>query len=272
MNKEKVGNINMFLCYSKITIKSWFQYRIDALLRSLAVFCREAVNVTAIYITLLTFGNINGWNTYELLYLYSIIFLTYGMLILFFTGLRDFERMVQEGTFDRFILRPRGLLFQVISSNADWFAAIGHGGLGLFLFLYSAQKVNIVWNIHNIIYYIVIIIGGVLIQGAIFLFFASCSFYFVKTSNMRELCYWNMRKFAGYPISVFPKLIQGILIYIIPFAFVNYFPVQYSLRKADMAYYNEMFVYLNPLVGSAMMGLAYFYWLYSIRHYSSTGN
>lgn len=258
--------------YTKTTAKSWFQYRVDAMLRSLAVFLRESTGVIVIYFTLLKFDDLNGWNIHELLFLYSLLFLTYGIMIIFFTGLRDFGQMVRSGNFDRFILRPRGLLFQLIFANADWFAAVGHGGLGLVLFVVSAGKVGVTWNFGTILYYVLAVAGGVLIQGAVFLFLATLNIYLLETGSLKELLYYNMRKFAGYPISIFHKAIQFIIIYIMPFAFVNYFPAQYLLRKDDMALYPQAFLYLTPAVGVGMYLLAYLFWRFSVRYYKSSGN
>ncbi len=271
-NNSNDNSFYMFLYYAKNTIKSWFQYKVDACMRSLAVFLREAAGIVVIYLTLMTFDNINGWKPNELLFLFSLLFLTYGVLIIFFTGLRDFENMINNGGFDRFILRPRGLLFQVIASNADWFAAIGHGGLGITLFIISAGEIGISWNLKTILYYIAVVIGGVLIQGAIFLVMASLSFYFIKSRNISEVFYWNVRKFAGYPISIFPKIIQYIMMYIVPFAFVNYFPAQYFLRKSDMNQYPLLFMYITPVVGIVLYLSAYVFWRKSLFHYKSTGN
>ncbi len=272
MNYSKDNAVYMFLYYTKNTIKSWFQYKLDACVRSLAVFMREATGIIVIYLTLMTFDNINGWEPNELLFLFSLIFLTYGVLVILFTGLRDFEGTVNNGTFDRFILRPRGLLFQVIASNADWFAAIGHGGLGITLFVISAGRIGVVWNISTILYYITAVIGGILIQGAIFLVTASLSFYLIKSGNIRDVFYWNIRRFAGYPISIFPKIIQYIMIYVVPFAFVNYFPAQYLLRKSDMSQYPRIFMLIAPFVGIVMYAMAYLFWRFSIRYYKSSGN
>jgi ABC-2 type transport system permease protein len=169
-------------------------------------------------------------------------------------------------------LRPRGLLFQIIASDSDWFAAIGHGGLGVFLFLLSANRIGVHWRPATIAYYFAAIVGRVLIQGAIFLGFAALSFRFMKTESLREVAYWNVRKFAVYPISVFPKFIQGIVIYAVPFAFVNYFPAQFILRKQDMAQYPEFFMYITPIVGVSLYVLAYFFWKTSLRQYQSSGN
>jgi len=268
----KNDTLSMFLYYTKTTIKSWFQYKVDAVLRSLTVFLREATGLIVIYFTLLKFGDINGWNIDEMLFLFSLLFVTYGILIIFFTGLRDFGGTIQNGSFDRLMLRPRGLLFQVIAINSDWFAAIGHGFLGITLFIISANKVRILWNLQTIMYYIFAVIGGVLIQGAIFLFIASLNFYLIKTDNLKEIFYWDMRKFAGYPISIFHKVIQWLLMYVVPFAFVNYFPAQFLLKKEDMANYPLIYMYITPFIGIILYLISYYFWKLSVRFYNSTGN
>ena len=264
--------LRLFLHYSSITIKSRFQYKIDALFRSLAVFLRESSGIIIIYFMLLKFDDINGWNINELLFLFSFLFFTYGLLILFFTGFRDFEKMVNRGDLDRFLLRPRGLVFQIIASNADWFATIGHGCLGLLLFTYSATQINIDWNAALIAYCVVAIISGVLIQGALFLFIASLSFTLIRVTNIRNILYWNTRKFAGYPLSIFHGSLQFFLTYIVPFAFVNYFPAQFILRKEDLSDFPIIYIYIAPCVGFVLYALSYCYWRYSLRFYKSTGN
>lgn len=268
----KNDTIHLAVVYTRTVMKSWFQYSVDAVLRSLAVFFREAVGIIVIYFSMLKFDTLNGWNIHELMFLFSLLFLTYGILIIFFTGLRDFGKTVRNGGFDRIILRPRGLFSQLIFSDADWFAAIGHGGLGIVLFVISAGKVGIRWNVGTVAYYIVAVIDGVLIQGAIFVFLAALNIYLLDTNSLKELFYWNMRKFAGYPTSIFHKAIQLCMIYVVPFAFVNYFPAQYLLRKEDMADYPAIYMYLTPAVGVVLYLAAYGFWRYSIRFYKSSGN
>lgn len=268
----KNDTLHLSAVYTKMIIRSWFQYKVDALLRSLAVFLREATSIIVVYFTLLKFDSLNGWNIYEMLFLFSLVYVTYGILIIFFTGLRDFGGTVRSGGFDRYILRPRGLLYQLIFANADWFAAAGHGGLGILLFILSALKIGVVWTPLSVLYYVFAIMGGVLIQGAIFLFIATLNIYLLETSSIQEVFYWNARKFAGYPISIFHKVIQFAMIFVIPFAFVNYFPAQFLLRKDDMSAYPTIFMYLTPVVGMIMYLLAYWFWRISIKYYKSSGN
>lgn len=92
------------------------------------------------------------------------------------------------------------------------------------IFILSANNVGVEWNAATILYYVISIASGVLIQGAVFLFFSAISIYFIETQSLKEIMYWNLRKFAGYPISIYNKFIQSLLIFVVPFAFVNYFP------------------------------------------------
>ncbi len=267
-----MGEMRIALQSLKMSIRGRLQYRVDALVATLAVFVRESANIIVIYLALLKFDKINGWNIDEMLFLFSILFLTYAIVVALFADLRDFSSMIREGRFDRLMIRPRGLLFQLILNNADVLATAGHGTLGILLFVISAGRVGIEWNAVTIIYYVSAIIGGVLIQGGIFIFFSALSFYFVETNSIREIFYWNMRKFAGYPISIYSKVIQIVMIYVVPFAFVNYFPAQYLLRKEDMALYPEVYMYMAPLVGIVIYLLAYGFWRVSVKRYGSTGN
>lgn len=264
--------LKIALQYLKRSIKVRMQYRADTVMATFAVFLRESTGIIVIYLTLLKFGMLGDWNVNELLFLYSILFLTYAFVVVLFADLRDFSRMIREGRFDRLMITPRGLLFQLISNNADIMAALGHGTLGIILFVFTANNVGIVRNLPTILYYVCAIIGGVLLQGGIFIFFSSLSFFFVETNSLRNIFYWNMRRFAGYPISIFNKIFQVIMIYVVPFAFVNYFPAQFLLRKEDMAQYPEVFMYIAPIVGLAVYGLAYIFWRFSVKHYKSTGN
>lgn len=267
MNALKV----MLKCY-QMRVKASFQNRVDAWLCTIGVFFREATSIMVIYFTLIKFDYINGWNIEEMMFLFSLLFLTYSIVVVLFADLRNFSYFVNMGKFDRIMLTPRGLLIQLISNNSDVVASLGHGLLGIVLFIMSANKVGITWNIEVIVYYVAAVAGGVLLQGGIFIIISCFAFRFIETESLREVFYWNVRRFAGYPISIYHKAIQMLMIYVVPFAFVNYFPAQFLLRKADMAAYPIVYLYIAPLVGVVVYLIAYIFWRYSVKYYTSTGN
>ncbi|UJF36378.1 ABC transporter permease [Paenibacillus hexagrammi] len=101
---------------------------------------------------------------------------------------------------------------------------------------------------------------------------ASFSFWSVKTENLRNLIFFNGRRIAGYPISFYPGLIQKLLIFFIPFSFVNYFPAQFFLHKEEAQPFWSGYMYMTPIVGAGMFVLVYIIWSYGVKRYTSTGN
>jgi ABC-2 type transport system permease protein len=150
------------------------------------------------------------------------------------------------------------------------FAAVGHGGLGVVLLILSANRVNIVWSVPNILYLFVTVISGVIIQASIFLLVAALNFWVIKTDNLLNAVFYSPRKFAGYPINIFPRWIQDILIFVLPFAFVNYFPVQFFLQKSDD--FPAVFSYLTPAVAAVLAVVSLAFWSVSIKRYTGTGH
>jgi len=90
--------------------------------------------------------------------------------------------------------------------------------------------------------------------------------------NIRDFAFFTTRRFSGYPLSIYPGFIKKILIYVIPFAFVNYFPAQYFLRKSDMVNYWSGFMYITPILGIILITAAGLVWKQSLKSYKSTGN
>jgi len=252
-------------------MKATLEYKLDKSLLAVAVLVRELINVTIMYLILNRFVRIKGWEMNELFFLYSFLFLSYSICVFFSTGIRDFDMLVRNGDFDRFLLRPFGLISQIIVHNVDYPAFIGHGSIGVILFFRTANAVGIQWNLHNIIYCILALAGGTLIQISLMIIASSFSFLTINATNLRNLIFFNSRRFVGYPISFYPALIQKFLIFIIPFAFVNYFPAVFLLDKQEELVYGGFF-YLTPVVGLIFLGLSICFWKYGLKKYVSTGS
>lgn len=264
--------LRLFLKYFQLTLKVTLQYKFDRVLIAAAVMIREMAGVIILILMLNRFVMIKGWQIDEILFLYSFLFLSYSLFVFFFTGIRDFEDLVYSGEFDRLLVRPVGILFQVIASKVDYTAALGHGVLGIILLQKTASQLGIEWTASGILFYILMLLGGALIQASIFMIASTFCFWTVRTTNLRNMLFFNSRKIAAYPLSFYPGLIQKFLIYVIPFGFVNYFPAQYFLKKPEMNEFWSGFMFLNPVVAAVLFALVCLVWNYGLKHYSSTGN
>ncbi|UJF31359.1 ABC transporter permease [Paenibacillus hexagrammi] len=151
---------SLFLRYTKLTLKTTLEYKFDRTLITVAIFCREMISVAVMFLILLRFLHIKGWEMNELMFLYSFLFLSYSLFVFLFAGVRDFDYMVHSGEFDRFLTRPLGLLFQIIASRVDYPATLGHGIVGIVLFVNTAFGVGIHWTWANILFYITALLGA----------------------------------------------------------------------------------------------------------------
>ncbi|WP_145332827.1 ABC transporter permease [Paenibacillus xylanexedens] len=267
-----IGDVKLFLKYFHLTLKVTLQYKFDRSLIAAAVLIRELSGVIILILLLNRFVEIRGWDINEVLFLYSFLFLSYSLFVFFFTGIRDFEDLVYSGEFDRYLVRPVGILFQVVASRVDYTAALGHGVLGIILLRSTASQLQIEWTAGQIGFYLVMLMGGALIQASIFMLASSFCFWTVKVTNLRNMLFFNSRKIAAYPLSFYPGIIQKVLIFVMPFGFVNYFPAQFYLEKPEMDVYWKDMVFLNPLVAAVMFGIVFLVWKQGLRRYSSTGN
>lgn len=258
--------------YFQMTLKMNFQYKFDRLVTTFAVLIRESANVIVILLMLYQVKEIRGWQQNELLFLYSFLFLSYSVFVFFFTGIRDFEDVIYSGQLDRFLVRPVGVMFQVIASKVDYTAAVGHGGIGIALFVYTSGKLGISWNVVKILYFLVCILGGAVIQAAIFMITACFSFWTIKTTSIRNMLFFNSRRFAAYPLSFYPNVIKILLNCVIPFAFVNYYPTQFFLHKDRFEGIGQVLLYLNPVIASVLFYIVYQIWRRGLKQYGSTGN
>ena len=80
----------------------------------------------------------------------------------------------------------------------------------------------------HIVLFIVSIFAGAMIYTAIKLFFASLSFWIKRSGPFLQVAY-EMADFAKYPTEIYAKVIQCIITWSIPFAFVAYLPASYFL-------------------------------------------
>jgi ABC-2 type transport system permease protein len=262
-----VSYMRLYGKFLRMTMMARMQYKLDTLLLSLAVFVRESVTVVALWFILNKVSTIQGWDMGELLFMYSFVFLTYSLCILIFTGVRDFESIANHGEFDVYMTKPLRPLFQVIARRSDVMATFGHGILGILLFIYAAQRTSLEFDFQNIIVLILAIIGGVLLQGGLLLFIAALTFWTTKSSEIQNLLFYQMRGFIAYPISIYPTFVRYLLTYIIPFAFVSYYPAQYFYSEHALLY-----GLVTPFVAVLVFSLALFVWKMGLRRYSSTGH
>ena len=258
--------VKLFIESIKLNIKSQIEYKASFMINSISqlfVFFSYYFMILALFNK---FNNIKGFTLYEILLCFSIIHLGFAFNETFFRGIDRFEDYIIDGGLDRFLVRPRGILFQALSAQIDLIKSLKIIQ-AIIILIISLINLDIVWNISKVIVLILCILSSILIFFGIFILTASYCFVTVQGLEVKNLFTDGGKHMAQYPIGIYRKGIVFVFTFIIPYAFINYYPLLYFLDKSNNTLYMFspllVLIFLVPCLLSFKIGL---------KHYSSTGS
>ncbi|MBN2239794.1 MAG: ABC-2 family transporter protein [Dehalococcoidales bacterium] len=253
-------------------LKAMLEYRPAFATDMLTNILNYSMMYVGIWILLDKFRMINGWTLYEVLFLFNMNMFSYALgSFIFRNAIYGMDDMVRRGEFDIVLIRPvNSLLYLVFGRpNPSYF---GHMLLGIVMFGICFANLDIEWTVLKVVFFILMLTGAVFIQMAMYLFTGSLNFWVVRTQSIFETLTWTFRNFIEYPISIYGKVLQVILTFVIPFAFINFYPSQYFLEKQGDYLFHPVLQYLVLPVGLLLFFLAYRLWVAGINRYESTGS
>ncbi|MNR23971.1 hypothetical protein D3C85_1410250 [compost metagenome] len=134
------------------------------------------------------------------------------------------------------------------------------------------KNLHIAWSPINILFLVLVLLGGALIQGAAFLFTSVPAFWITNNTALIDLFMFDLKRFVQYPISAYSKFIQVLLTLILPYAFINFYPAQFFLGKNDFLMFHPWIQFLTPVLGVILFTCALMFFYKGIKYYNSTGS
>ena len=260
-----IYNIKLYFLMFFASIKSMVEYRVDFLVGMISQILYELIEIIFIIIVFKNTNAINGWTFYEVLLLCGLLNIALGYVDLFFDEMYEVgPHYVKDGSFDLIMLRPIHPIISVMSKSQS-LTAFGYIVIGLVMSVLSLIKLNIVINIQTILFLLFITLIGGIIIGAIITILCVTSFW-VMDSNEIMWSAFTMYKFSEYPLSVYNNFIKFILIFILPFAFVSFFPASYLLNKNY-----GLLSFMAPIIAIIFWVIAVKLWNWGLKHYKSSG-
>lgn len=216
----------------KVLIAQFFkvilQSKVDFLMGLLGFFLTQVMGIMFLYLVFEQIPSLQGWSLEQLIFIYGFAQIPRGIDHLFTDNIWLVAwRLVINGGFDRYMLRPMNLFFQVISEKLQP-DALGELLVGFILVITSLRKGIVVVDGVHILLFFVSICAGAVIYTSIKLFFAALAFWMKISGPFLQVAY-EMADFAKYPTEIYAKAVRFVITWIIPFAFVAYFPASYFL-------------------------------------------
>lgn len=221
--KEIYLNIQMTFKLFIASLKSMMIYKFDFVVGILSQSVYQLIELIFIFIVFGRNDNIGGWNIYQVLLLYGILNMSLGVNDFIFDEMYQIgPKLVRTGKFDIFMLRPIHPILSVIG-NTKSVTAVGYIIIGMAIAAYALINLNIAITLPLVLMLIYFaIMGGAIIGGVI----STIAIVGLWIYNSNEII-WStfiMYKFAQYPLNIYNIVIRTILTFVIPYAFVSYYP------------------------------------------------
>lgn len=257
--------MKLYLKALKLHLMSELEYKasfIASFLSQILVFFSYYFVILALFNK---FDNIACFSMYEVLLCFSIIQFGFAFNEVFARGIDQFDKLIVSGRFDLLLLRPKNIILQVLLNDSD-FVKISRLIQAIIVMVIALSNLHIEYNVFKIIALLLMFISAIVIFFGVLILAASYCFITIQGLEVRNVITNGGKSMAQYPIGIFNKGFLFVFTFIIPYAFVNYYPLLYFLGKSDNILYAFspllVFIYLIPCILAFNLG---------VKKYSSVG-
>ncbi|MCB0317839.1 MAG: ABC-2 family transporter protein [Bdellovibrionales bacterium] len=259
----------IYTLYFAQSLKTRLAYAVDFLALMFASMIITASGI--LFVVFLIDGknvtSIGSWSRDEILFIYGISTIATALFSFVSSNLYQFgERWIIQGEFDRVLVRPLNSLCQVLFESFN-LESIGSLVVGFGIVFFSAGRLDISFSLLDYIWLILSTISGGVIITSVFVIVTSFSFHFEDRVGLSPPVF-NMMMFSRYPLPIFNKGVQFLLMWILPFAFAGFFPSTHFLNRNGF----ELYCYATPVMAVILTFIANLFWNFGVSRYSSVGN
>lgn len=259
-------NMKLYLRFLVIHIKSLMQHKVSFLLTTLGQFLISFNVFLGIYFMFQRFHRLQGYEFSEVLLCFSIVLMGFTIAETFVRGFDQFAGTIANGEFDRILLRPRNEIFLVLAGKIE-LSRIGRLLQAIIILFYAVTTTNITWSPDKAITLVLMIIGGSVVFGSLFVIYASICFFTLEGLEFMNILTDGGREFGMYPLDIYGKGVLKFCTYFVPYALFQYYPFLYLTGRTT----NKLYMLL-PVASCAFAIPTYFIWRFGVRHYKSTGS
>jgi len=215
--------------------------------------------------------SLGGWSGVEVALLFGISGVPFGLADITISQVETASRHIKAGTFDLFLLRPLPALLH-LSATEFALRRLGRVLQPLVVLVVALVLAPIDWNVETVALLVVTIPSGTLIFGSVWVVTSSISFWTVEGQEMANAFTYGGALATSYPVDILGTWLRRILTFLLPLAFVAYFPVARMVGRDEPLGLPSAIAWATPFVALASVLVARTVWTLAVRHHRSTGS
>ena len=225
------SSVYLHLCAADV--RSQMQYRVSYLLLASGTFVSLFLEFVTIVIFFQRFPTLGGWSIGEVAFIYGLASMAFGLAEMISGGFDHFSSLILRGDFDRLLVRPVSPFAQVFSQEFQLrrFARISQG---IVVFLIGLGLLDApVWTLGKLAYLALSLVSGAAVYVGLFIIGATLCFWTIQTTEIVNIFTHGGTEMVQYPMTIYPDWFRRFFIFVIPLAFVTYYPALYMLGRSD---------------------------------------
>jgi ABC-2 type transport system permease protein len=256
---------NVYVQAFMTSLQTKLEYRADFFMGVGAALSLQAAGLGMLGVVLSQIPSLAGWSGMQVALLFGLTTAVQGLSELLFNHIWYMPTYVIRGQIDRLLSYPvKSLPFFLLTSPE--LHAFGNLAGGILIYAFASARLGQPWWAYAMLPYW-IVCGCLVHTSALVLCGAMC--FLIKGQRGQQ--YWVVNALlqaTRYPVSVFPNPMQVVLLFVMPFAAMNYLPVGWTLGQASA--FSALAV--PALAAGLGTWLAFKAWDYGLSKYESTGS
>ncbi|WP_158844572.1 ABC transporter permease [Saccharothrix deserti] len=260
--------------YAKLVgarLRGQMSYRTSFVLQCVAQAVAQLTELVIILVLFSRISALGGFSVHEVVLMYAIAGTAFGIADMVAGQLDELPTYIRTGTFDVLLLRPLGTLAQMMASDLH-LRKIGRVVGGVAALAYALSHNDIAWSPFTALLVVVAPISGAVIFAAIWVVANAVCFWVVDGQELANTVTYGSNAFTSYPTTVYGPWLRRFFAFVIPGAFVAYYPSLALLDRPDPLGGPALLGWISPLVAAAAAVVAGLVWRTAVRHYRGTGS
>jgi ABC-2 type transport system permease protein len=266
-----VGELRAYAAMIAGKVRSVASYRTSFAFELFSNLASSILDVLTVFVLFRAATFVGGFTLREAVLMAGLAMSGFVLCDAVVGNIDDLKKYVRAGTLDTILLRPLGVLPQLIFMDLP-IRKVLRVAFGLTLYAVALHVNHVRWTPGRAALAVAAPLGGAVFFASIFVLSASLAFWWVDSGEIGNGFTYGGRDFTSYPTSVYQGWFRDLFAYALGFGFVAYQPALVLLGRPDPLGLPAGAGYASPLVCLPATLIATLVWRSGVRHYRSTGS
>ena len=254
---------------ARLWVRASLAYPASFTLMTVSGFLITGLDFVALWLMFTHLNDLGGFTLIQIALLYGASSVGLRVADLLIGSVEQIGLHVRTGRLDQMLTKPVPLLVQVCADNFS-LRRFGQISQAVIVFAWGCFAVD--WTPSRVLMAVLMIVSSGVIFFGLFVGFSCVQFWTTDSTEFANAFTYGGNTITQYPMSIYPRELTKSLTFLLPIAFVNWYPCLYLLGIDDPFGLPSWLQFCSPIAAAVVLGAALFAWRTGVRHYTSTGS